>query len=86
MSTWECIDSAPLDGSPILVCASPAWKDGSEDDKRKAPIVAFYSRRSERWMQWAWEHELWFIPTHWMEVPDIHTGEFDGLYLVRDKD
>ncbi len=62
---WRPIDSAPTDGTEILLAAGPAslgdgallWKYG----------IGFYTKYKSSRLLWDW---CWgFQPTHWMPLP-----------------
>lgn len=62
MGEWQPIETAPKDGSRILLL-------------RRQQIVCGYWRRN--WGEPYWAHDAhvvddarWFPPTHWMPLPD----------------
>lgn len=63
MSDWHPIDSAPIDGTRMLV-AHPEWTDG--------PWIGVWSVRDAAWLpDHSNEGPFWPQPTHWMPLPDL---------------
>jgi hypothetical protein len=64
MSEWKQIETAPKDGTRILVCRYPY--------NGKPPVnIAYWSRGISQTPQWwiAGKVRLRYEPTMWMEVP-----------------
>ena len=70
MSMWQPIETAPRDGTSILVCCSsfdPIWGIASwYSDNREYPAGL-----PEGWMMWhqGTEEQRHTWPTHWMPLP-----------------
>lgn len=73
MSEWQPIETAPLDGTRILVCAG-----------KKIVTVRFwrgkwtvYGYDEIRWLGWLTGARQWLVlgsdmpPTHWMPLPKL---------------
>jgi hypothetical protein len=56
---WQPIETAPRDGTPILLWAHMDWRD------ELIPVTGWYARGSGEWVC----HADWFNPTHWMPLP-----------------
>lgn len=71
MGDWQPIETAPKDGTEILVCVS--YNLGCEED----------GYETKTWVDWALEPYVWpqfrdridipFPPTHWMPLPSPPT-------------
>lgn len=59
MNEWQPMESAPKDGSDILVCS---------DDK--AIVCAWWSDDFGEWRTYGVGGNQWIEPTHWMPLPD----------------
>lgn len=61
MSEWKDINSAPMDGTSILVLAGAVdWRDN------EVPSVAWYSKM----YGWVGHFATGGIPTHWLPLPE----------------
>lgn len=81
MNTWQTIDSAPKDGTQIII----AWLDGQCWEQR---MVSWDSEHSFKWNDeteesdlvgawtdhavesWAYQETFSYQPSHWMPCPD----------------
>ena len=73
MSKWQPIETAPKDGSKVLL-----W----DSDERKYGVSAWLSQEREHWDQvnattrkrrvevWGYWPDIDFCPTHWMPLPE----------------
>lgn len=60
MSEWQPIETAPKDGTLILLWAFLDWKDDL------VPVCGWYAQSAEMWLC----HSAWLNPTHWMPLPE----------------
>lgn len=56
MTEWQPIETAPKDGTPILVC-----------DKGPYAYVAEWFQHSRTWIG---ADKMYWEPTHWMPLPE----------------
>ena len=56
---WQPIETAPKDGTPVLLWALLDWKDDL------VPVCGWYAQSSRKWLC----HAAWLNPTHWMPLP-----------------
>lgn len=79
MSEWKPIETAPKDGTWILVCGGSC---GQESDTDPSCVSAHYTNylngrtfENDGWWQWAWFDGGYYgryeSPTHWMPLPDL---------------
>ena len=75
MNEWQSIETAPRDGTWILLCGGEidyAW-DGS--DKPICVVAQYESDSADGGWQFAWYDGGYFgtyvNPTHWMPLPDL---------------
>ena len=61
MSEWQPIETAPKDGSPVLVLGS-GWND-------PVPTVAVWNEYEE-WAEFTGGETIWPAPNHWMPLPE----------------
>lgn len=62
MGDWQPIETAPKDGTPMLLTY---WNDQTQDT---LPVTSgFWSRLSDRW--WSEISQKGCKPTHWMPLP-----------------
>lgn len=70
MTKWQSIETAPRDGTPLLLWARLKSKPPTGDDFH--PIVGFWHRSIERWKvtpdDLNSEDDL--IATYWIAIPD----------------
>lgn len=59
MSKWEPIDTAPMDGTEIIVLV-----------RRKVVRLGWYFKPSSRSQFWCDENGRPIKPTHWIPLPD----------------
>lgn len=72
MSSWQPIETAPTDGTPVL-----GWN--AEYGARETRSVTytpgspgFEAGRTDRWWRWSEPKNSWLMawdPTHWMPLP-----------------
>jgi hypothetical protein len=69
MTDWQLIESAPKDGTPILVTRVPY------DGKRPRHIAMWKSGRAISVKTWWVDggRRLRYSPTHWMHLPELPT-------------
>lgn len=77
LGDWQSIDTAPLDGTWVMLCGGHCEGEESEYDGR--PVVAQWTPHPNgagRW-QFAWYDGGYFGsyggPTHWMPLPSQPT-------------
>lgn len=77
MSGWRTIESAPKDGSWILLTGGEiyyGWDPPDEDDDKPPMVVAQWVKDGEGW-QFAWYDSGYYgeyeNPTHWAPLPDL---------------
>ena len=68
-AAWKTIDSAPKDGTKVLLLA----RCKTIPDDTPAPVVGFWNKHV---MQWKVASEYLsqadeLIPSHWMEIPEL---------------
>lgn len=80
MADWQKIETAPKDGTMILLWCAPAsmvigrWEreasfgDGRED----APGWQVFNCEEDPWYSWAWQADT---PTHWQPLPSPPTED-----------
>ncbi len=66
---WKKIDTAPKDGSSILVWGGRHFWEGLScpEDGCNAEFVSMVNWRNDMWES---GEESWREPTHWMPLPD----------------
>lgn len=69
MDKWQPIETAPKDGSMLLVYGRPFSDDGQ--GYAKAAHVAWWEDSDECWTPQS--HAAWTEPTHWMPLPEPPT-------------
>ena len=65
--TWRSIDSAPDDGSAILLWPytySNIWSGTTDSEV----VLGYYDANNEEWYNP--EQRQYFEPTHWMPLPE----------------
>lgn len=73
MSAWQSIETAPKDGTHILVCRAT----DADGHPIKSEAFGLFVQRAAWWDAEGWivycsmvrEPELFFEPTHWMPIP-----------------
>ncbi len=69
VSEWMDIESAPKDGSDIILYGKDEYGEFYEVNE-KVVQIGFWDRNSWRLTLWGpYESKLWFLPTHWMPLP-----------------
>jgi len=76
MDEWRSIDTAPRDGSDILVCVTHNLPDGTWETIQWVD----WRRGSDVWPVFRDRIDIPFAPTRWMPLPAPPTlnGESDG--------
>lgn len=87
ISEWKTIDSAPLDGTPILAAGghpdgSSDYSEWSEDDDNRiyshpSKVVVIW-RDDIGWRYCSYDSRYygeWEDPTHWMPLPEPPEAE-----------
>ena len=76
---WQPIETAPKDGTKILVCLEDLPRRPLDADQwRSRRTTAYFLREDPEdpgdWVlavpSWAWVHDDDCVPTHWMPLPD----------------
>ena len=62
---WQPIETAPIDGTDILVCVTY----NLSDDEWETKIWVDWQVPSERWPGYWARIDIPFSPTHWMPLP-----------------
>lgn len=87
MSTWQPIETAPRDGTEILLCRS-VDADGKRIEGEHwglfVQVASWWSGEGEdgEWVVYcslSAEPRLHFEPTHWMPLPELPAVVFDAL-------
>lgn len=60
MSEWKPIETAPKDGSAVLL-----WADVKTWTGEEVPVTGWFTIGSCKWVS----HGDWLKPTHWMPLP-----------------
>jgi hypothetical protein len=70
MKNWEPIETAPTDGTPVLLWARLKTSPSSEDDFYS--IVGFRHQSIQRWKVWPelLNREEDLIPSFWTALPE----------------
>lgn len=86
MSKWQPIETAPKDGTPILVYYKAAscsfvhiaWYNGREEWERAAKLTCSYESYEEYEGWWFYRNSVsqvkledYKTPTHWMPLPEL---------------
>jgi Protein of unknown function (DUF551) len=73
MTDWKTIDSAPRDGTSVLLYA----RCKIYRDENPTPVVGFWNKAIDQWKvapeYLNQEEEL--LPSHWMEIPAAPTRD-----------
>lgn len=77
MSGWQPIETAPKDGTSIILCRG-ADADGLPIEPLGlfCQCAAWWGDEGGRWVVYAdqiQDPDLFFAPTHWMPIPDPPT-------------
>ena len=70
MSVWQPIETAPKDGTPILIYEPPYF-----DATPHATYVCSWDTYKEAWVEHSGECYAQYEPTHWMPLPEPPTQE-----------
>lgn len=62
---WRPIDTAPRDGTPILLFARAVHARAS------IRLVGWYSPTEEQWLEASFTRPIGVVPTRWMPLPDF---------------
>lgn len=80
---WQPIETAPKDGTWVLLCNGATDEDREDDDfgkiLRSRPVTAFWDKGDWVFSHWdgAWR-SCYSCPTHWMPLPQPPKGQDDG--------
>ena len=68
MSDWQPIETAPKDGTRILVCGMTYGEVSGEVEEKSIEVSAW--RNGGWFLLWAGDFERWWVlATHWMPLP-----------------
>ena len=70
---WKPIESAPRDGTRVLVFAP--LKTSGKASKRLSPNPVVVAHFMDRWGWLSIPSQFSLLPTHWMPLPPPQTGE-----------
>lgn len=80
MTEWQPIETAPKDGTPILLWSEDAEIDAFNDHPKWGNVVLDYKSPPSFpfvgfWTQYGWQLAHYsafnYSPTHWMPLPDL---------------
>lgn len=84
MSEWQPIETAPKDGTTILIYGGTYFHDNdgswNADDSQLKHVTTAYFRRDGWCMGFgeSYNDEIWAKPTHWMPLPTPPTQPQTG--------
>jgi hypothetical protein len=68
MTEWQPIDTAPKDGTAILIWPAQSALTGSTECMTISYVVRWHDWK-EAWIEASGEEYDTFYPTHWMPLP-----------------
>lgn len=76
MSSWQSIESAPKDGTEVVLGIPLKWGKASLDKKDDRVGTGFYNAGAYWWdsKHYVWRNRIANIttqPTHWMPCPEL---------------
>jgi hypothetical protein len=69
MTEWQPIDTAPKDGTAILIWPAQSALTGSTECMTISYVVRWHDWK-EAWIEASGEEYDTFYPTHWMPLPE----------------